>query len=162
MREDWLQLPTRSRAAGQVLAQALRGWAPESSSARSAAGLLEAGPYLGRHRALVFLLSDFHLPLDMLQKVLDRLAGHEVVPVVLWDAQEFDLGERNGLAEVLDAESGRRRLVWWRPLLRERWQRALADRRAALLQVFARERLKPLFIEQGFDADAVTRHFHAG
>lgn len=162
VREDWLQLPTRSRAAGQVLAQALRDWAPAGTSARSAEGLLEAGPYLGRQRALVFLLSDFHLPLDLLQKVLDRLTGHEVVPVVLWDEHEFDLGERNGLAEVLDAESGRRRLVWWRPLLRERWQRARADRRAALQQVFARERQKPLFIEQGFDADAVTRHFHAG
>jgi Mg-chelatase subunit ChlD len=161
VREDWLQWPTRSRAAGQVMAQALRGWTPAGASASSAVGLLEAGPYLGRQRALVFLLSDFHLPLDLLRKVLDRLAAHQVVPVVLWDEQEFSLGERNGLAEVLDAESGRRRLIWWRPQLRERRQRAQADRRAALLQVFARERLQPLFFEQGFDADAVTRHFHA-
>ena len=64
------------------------------------------------------------------------------------------------LLQAVDPESGRRRLVWWRPALRERWQAAHAQRHEQLLQAFAARRLRPLFIEGGFDADAVTRHFH--
>lgn len=160
VRSDWLQLPTRARGAGQALAQALRGWVPSGPSARSAGGLLQASAYLGRQRALVFLVSDFHLPLPQLQAVLAGLAAHEVVPVVLWDPLEFGVDAPRGLLHVVDPESGHRRLVWWRPALRERWQRLHAERREALTQVFVSQRLRPLFIEGGFDADAVTRHFH--
>ncbi len=160
VREDWLQWPTRSRGSGQALAQALRGWTPTGPSARSADGLLKAPAFLGRQRALVFLVSDFHLPLPQVKAVLAGLAAHDVVPVVLWDPLEFTVGAARGLLHTLDPESGRRRLVWWRPALRERWQRAHEARREALKQIFAARRLRPLFVEGGFDADAVTRHFH--
>ena len=106
-------------------------------------------------------MSDFHLPLDLVAAVLDGLRLHEVVPTVLWDPLEFGLSAARGLAQVIDPESGRQRLVWWRPALREQWQRHQAQRREALLQAFRAQRLNPLFIEGAFDADAVTRHFHA-
>ncbi len=156
----WLQLPTRQRHAGAALAQALRGWQPQpGAEGASADGLLQAPALLGRQRALVFLVSDFHFPLPLLRTALAGLAAHEVVPVVLWDAQEFELPERWGLLHALDPETRRQRLVWWRPALRERWQAALAAQRAALMQAFAEAGLRPLFVEGAFDADAVTRHF---
>lgn len=160
VRADLLQPATRDRAAGPRLAAALREWAPAGRSAGSAAGLLAAERWLGRQRALVFLVSDFHLPTALLRDVLQSLAAHEVVPVVLWDPAEFSLRATRGLARAFDPESGGERLVWWRPGLRERWRQAHADRRACLSRSFAASRLHPLFIEGGFDADAVTRHFH--
>jgi uncharacterized protein (DUF58 family) len=160
VRDDWLQLPTRARGSGQMLAQRLRAWVPQGPSSRSAAGLLQAPAFLGRQRALVFLVSDFHLPPTLLKAVLAGMAAHEVVPVVLWDRLEFSLGATRGLLHTVDPESGRRILVWWRPALRERWRRALEERREMLLQAFSAQRLQPLFIEGDFDADAVTRHFH--
>jgi len=165
VREDWLTLPTRARGAGHSVAQALRAWVPAvanaGGAADSAAGLLAAHRVLGRQRALVFLVSDFHFPLPQLQAVLASLNHHEVLPLVMWDAQEFHLSAQRGLVQVQDPESGRRSLVWWRPALRVRWQQALAERRAALDAVFATQRLRPLFMEDGFDADAITRHFHS-
>lgn len=157
VRADWLQPASRSRAAGSALATRLRALQPQG---RSAHGLLDAHRFLGRQRSLLFLVSDFHLPLAEIDRLLASLAGHEVVPVVVWDALEFGLGPRNGLAPLLDPETGQSRLVWWRPALRERWQAGHAARRDALLQRFRRARLKPLLIENGFDAEAVTRHFH--
>jgi uncharacterized protein (DUF58 family) len=157
VRPDLALPPTRARGAGAPLAAALRALRP---GGLSAAGLLAAQRHLGRQRALVFLVSDFHLPLPLLDAVLDSLAVHEVVPVAVWDPQEFALGARHGLAQVVDPESGARRLVWWRPALRERWQAAHDQRRQALLRCFEAHALKPLFIESRFDADAVTRHFH--
>ncbi len=158
----WLQLPTRQRHAGAALAQALRSWQPEEGAASACAdGLLQAPALLGRQRALVFLVSDFHFPLPLLRAVLAGLAAHEVVPVVLRDPQEFELPERWGLLQAQDPETRQRRLVWWRPALRERWQAAQAAQAAALAQVFAEAGLRPLIVEGPFDADAMTRHFQA-
>lgn len=157
VRADLLRPQSRARGAGTALAAALRALRPDGRDAR---GLLDAHRHLGRQRSIVFLLSDFHLPLPDVDAVLASLARHELVPVVVWDALEFDLGARQGLAQVVDPESGRLRLLWWRPAMRRRWQARRLERREALLRVFRMHRLRPLLIEGDFDADAVTRHFH--
>jgi uncharacterized protein (DUF58 family) len=154
----WLQLPTRQRQAGAALAQALRGWQPGPGSG-SAQALAQAAGLLGRERALVFLVSDFHLPPALLQATLASLAAHEVVPVLLSDPQEHALPARSGLLRALDPETGQRRLLWWRPALRERWAAAWAAQRAALWQACTERGLRPLRLEGAFDADAFTRHF---
>lgn len=158
VRSDLFQPASRKRGAATELARRLRAMHPAGRDAR---GLLDAPRHLGRQRSLLFLVSDFHLPVEMIDAVLHGLATHEVVPVVLWDALEFGLGAARGLARVIDPESGRQRLVWWRPALRARWAAWHAQRRDALMALFAGHRLKPLFIEGAYDAEAVTRHFHA-
>jgi uncharacterized protein (DUF58 family) len=156
VRHELLLPQTRARGAGAALAASLRGLRLEG---RSAQGLLQAQAHLPQRRALVFLVSDFHLPLADAAAVLASLAHHEVVPVVLWQPDEFDLGARRGVADLAEPESGQQRWLWWRPALRERWQAAAQARRAALLKLFRAQRLAPLFIDGAFDADAVTRHF---
>lgn len=157
VRDDLWLPPTHHRGAGGPLARALRDLQP---AGRSAQGLLDAAGHLGRQAALVFLVSDWHLPTSLLDAVLAGLSAHAVVPVVLWDAQEFSLGARQGHLQLADPETGLRRHVWWRPALRDRWQAAHHARRLQLLQCCRRHDRRPLFIEGGFDADAVTRHFH--
>lgn len=149
---------TRARGSGLALAQTLRGFAP---TGRTALGLVGAHRHLPRQRALLFLVSDFHWPLDHVDAVLASLGEHELVPVALWQPEEFDLGAAPGIAQLADPESGRRRTVWWRPALRSRWTLAQAQRREQLFERLRRRRLVPLVIEGGFDADAVTRHFMA-
>ncbi len=163
VRSDFFLPPTRASGAGAPLVQALRTWQPQGGSAagRSAQGLLQAAEHLGRQRALVFVLSDFHGPQPQWQAVLSSLALHEVVPVVLWDAQEFALSAARGWLQVADPETGAQHLVWWRPALRARWLASLQARRQELLRTFAAHALKPLFVQGRFDADAVTRHFHS-
>jgi hypothetical protein len=157
VREDVLLAPTRAHGAGAALAQNLRALQLDG---RSAAALRIAHRHLGRQRSLVFLVSDFHLPLPEVEAVLASMAHHDLVPVVVWDALEFTLTAQRGLAPVIDPESGHRQLVWWRPALRAQWLAAHQRRREALLHLFSAMRLKPLFIEGEFSADAVTRHFH--
>lgn len=156
--DGWWLPATRARGAAAPLVERLRGLQP---AGRSSAGLLEAALRLPRQRALVFVLSDFHFDAALRDALLARLAAHEVVPVVLWDALEFTLGARSGLAQVQDPETGRHQLVWWRPALRERWLARAEAGRAALLQALRAGGARPLVIEGAFDADAVTRHFHA-
>ena len=158
VRSDLLAPQTRSRGAGGLVAQALRGFRPTGVSAR---GLLDAHRHLPRQRALVFLGSDFHLPMDDMPTLLRQFAPHELVPVVVWDPLEFALPAQRGLAPLVDLETGRRKLVWWRPFLREKWLEHQRAHRAALMALFSAQRLQPLIIDGAFDADAVTRHFHA-
>ncbi|MFO1273405.1 MAG: MxaS protein [Rubrivivax sp.] len=149
---------TRRRAAGLALAQGLRAWRPQG---RSAAALAEAVRRLPQRRSLVFLVSDFHLPFDLLERVLASLAAHDVVPVRLRDAVEYEPATGHGLAPVREPESGRRSWLWWRPALRERWAEAAAARDAELAALFERHRLAPLTIEGAFDAEAFNRRFAA-
>ena len=158
VRTELSVIQSRRRGAGIALAQALRALEPHGRSVRA---LRDAHRHLPARRALVFLVSDFHFDLAELIPVLDSLAHHAVVPVVLWQPAEFGLAAQQGLVQMREPESGARRTLWWRPRLRERWRAAQEERRAALQQVFRARRLAALFIEGPFDADAVTRHFLA-
>ncbi|WP_075217374.1 VWA domain-containing protein [Mongoliimonas terrestris] len=87
-------------------------------------------------RAVVFLVSDFTQPLAWLAERLDRLAGHDVRPIVLRDTALEAPDPRFGLVELADLERRRKRLVLMRPSLARRWQEAAAARRAALGALF--------------------------
>lgn len=130
---------------------------PEAPSAR---GLQEAAPHLGRQRALVFLVSDFHLPPDELEAILDAFVHHDLVPVVLWDSAEFENLPAWGLAELEDLETGERRRLFLRPSLREKLCQRYARRREELIRLCARYGREPFFIVDRFDADAMTRYFY--
>ena len=156
VRQDLLLPPTHTKGAGTALSNTIRGMQTLGSSA---AGLLQVSRYMQQRRALVFLISDFHLPTDMLTRVLGDLSRHEVVPVVVWDPAEFSTLQGNGLARLSDPESGRTRFLWLRPVLRQKWADKLRARRVMLHELFRHHQLRPLFLENGFRADAVTAHF---
>lgn len=159
VREDLLWPPAHQAGRALDLSARLCALQPVGHGSRA---LAQAAAVAGRGRALLFLASDFHVPLEELRRWLSAFAAHWVVPVVLWDRREFEPGGQAGLLPLVDAESGERRLLWWRPGLRARWAQAGQERREALKATFAQARLRPLFIEERFDADAVTRHFLQG
>ncbi len=157
-----LYFPARvSRGMGSVMAAALRTSTsePVSVSDRGPDGLETAASRLAGQQGLVFLVSDFHWPLERLTIVLDYLAHATVVPVVVWDPAEIDPPSRNSLATLRDAESGARRTLWVRPKLREQWREAVARRRAEIDSFLAARGLHPFYMEGEFDSDALSRYF---
>lgn len=160
---DLLLPPTHARGAGAEVAARLAAYTPASADA---SGLLGAAGYIGRRRSLIFLASDFHLPQPLLESVLESLAPHDVVPVVVWDELRSDGGfqtlPRVGLIELQDAESGRRRTVLLRPRLHARWRHGFAQRSHVLNQCFARFGLRPFHIGRQFRPQAMTAYFYGG
>lgn len=156
VRSDLQLGPTRSKAAGALLAGGLRKLVPHG---RSADGLHRAARELSPARSLVFLVSDFHFPLDRLADLLAALARHTVVPVVLWDSAE-GTPPRYGIARLLDPETGQQRMLLLRPALAQRLEGAVAARARALRACCARFGVVPLFVVDRFEADAVTRYFY--
>lgn len=154
--EDLELPPGRRRAAGTLLASRLRETAPSGNSSR---GLLKAAGRMAARRSLVFLVSDFHFPMTMLERLLADLALHTVVPVVLWDSAEGE-APRRGIARIFDPETGARRLVLLRRAFARRLEEARAKRAQALTDVCSRFGLSPLFMPDRFEGDAVTRYFY--
>jgi uncharacterized protein (DUF58 family) len=157
IREDWLFTSTTKVHGAFELAERLRGYRPASGGAR---GLLDADQFLSRERALVFLISDFHMPVDALEKALSSLMRHHVVPVVLWDGAEYKKLPEFGIASVTDAETGARRTLFLRRGYRERIAEAFEARRTQLRNLFMRYDMPPFFVEERFKADDMTEYFY--
>lgn len=126
---------------------------------RSAAGLAQVGPLLGRQRSLVFLVSDFHLPPDQWRAVLDSLVHHDVVPIVVWRDEEFTRLPAWGWVNLQDPESGECRRIFMRPSLRESFTARFAARREELAACCQRYGRKPYFLDDPLDLDRLSAYF---
>lgn len=120
---------TRSRGGEADMVARLRAYIP---AGRGAEGLIEAASYLAGRRKLVFVLSDFYMPLATIELLFEALSRHDVVPIALKDRREVDDLPRYGLISLADLETGRRRLLAVRPSLREKWRRDAEEQKRAL------------------------------
>lgn len=128
-------------------------------AAAGAQGLLEAAPLVGHRRCLVFLISDFHFPMDFTRRLLGAYARHDVIPIVLWDSAEFRHPPAYGLARIRDSETGAERYLLLRPAIRDRLVKAFEERREALDRVFVEFGHKPYFLIDKLDCDDLNRFF---
>jgi hypothetical protein len=153
-----LYAPARlSRGASSLMASKLRAF---KGTHGGAGGLEQATTRVAGRQGLVFLVSDFHWPLERLATSLDLLAHADVVPVVIWDAAETEPPTRNAIAPLRDVESGRQRTLWLRPSVRAEWRNAVDARRIELEDFFGARSIRPFFVAGGaFDAEAMSRYF---
>ena len=171
-----LFMPARvSRGMGSIMAAALRAHnsipdashpvpgagnsAPNASSDGRADGLEDVASRLAGQQGLVFLISDFHWPLQHLNVALDLMAHATVIPIVVWDAAETEPPTQNALASLSDMESRGRRTLWLRPKLRDRWRHAVSQRREEIDHFFNEHSLRTFYMEGQFDADSLSRYF---
>jgi hypothetical protein len=163
---DDLFVPARhSRGAGIAMAESLRACEAEPpyqhdrSHGHTVAALQRTVARLAGRKGLVFLVSDFHWPIEPLDAVLDRLAPACVVPIVTWDPAETEAPDARALVAVSDAETGVRRTLWMRESLRRQWHDAVEARREVLHALFDARGMAPFHMHGRFDAEALTRHF---
>lgn len=145
------------RAAGMRIATQLRGLVPAGGSSR---GIVAAARGVGARPSLVFIVSDFHFAPALAAAALAALTPHLVVPVVLSDSTEHRSLPRYGLARVVDRETGHKRTLLLRRSLNERIERRFQAQRRALHRLCVRHGTRPLYIEDVFCAEFVTRYFY--
>lgn len=131
-------------------------------SGRAATGLIEAAEQLPTRRSLVFLISDFLMPIDGPRCLLDALWRHDVVPVIVGDSMLDQALPRWGLIELADLETGASRLVFMRPSLRQRWRDEAQARRNTLHRLFTERGLRAFELGDRLDADALAERLVEG
>jgi uncharacterized protein (DUF58 family) len=146
--------PSRARGAAADLVKRLRAWRP---AGRNAEGIAALAALMPPRKCLLVLVSDFLLPIAVLEQSLLALARHDVAPVVLHDARERAI-PAHGVLRLQDAETGRTRLLIMRPALRRRWQAARAEWRAGLDVVFLRHCRTPFHVEGALDIARLGEH----
>ncbi|HTH61153.1 MAG TPA: DUF58 domain-containing protein [Paraburkholderia sp.] len=158
---DDLYLPARyGRATGDAMAAALLDCAPrEQASGSGIDGLARTFGRIVGQAGLVFVVSDFHWPLDGLPAALDLLVHACVVPIVVWDQAEIEPPASGRLLRVHDAETGEPRTLWLRDKTRAQWRERVATRRAALAHAFGQRGIRPFWVDGAFDADRLTQYF---
>ncbi|MCS3902154.1 hypothetical protein J2T55_000146 [Methylohalomonas lacus] len=158
LRQELLIPPTRRSGLPWQIAGQLYHAAPAGNHAR---GMLAAVQRVPARTSLIFLVSDFHWPNDLLHEVLGRLSGHIVVPLVSWSAHEYVPAATFGLVAIRDLESGQRRLLLARPGLRARLTKAQHGRRSQLHRTFVSHGHEPVFFEGHYDPRQLTEYFLA-
>ena len=155
-RTDLFVPAVHSRGAAGLMAAAL---ASCKGAAGAIAGLEQATLRLAGRSGLIFLVSDFHWPLEGLGSVLDSLAKAFVVPIVVWDPAEIQPPSESGIMILRDSESDAERTFWLRPSLRERWRSSVERRRAELSAVFTARAIRPFYVSGRFDSEALSQYF---
>jgi len=155
VRDDFLLPATRRRGLEIELERRFENFAPERSSA---AGLADAAIYLAGKRKLVFLISDFRMPLGKIEIILQSLARHDIVPILVFDSAEATALPSWGLVDIQDLETTGNRVVFMRPALRRRWLAQAREWRRSLDRLFLRYGRPPFELIDRFDADKLSQH----
>ncbi|MDQ0346006.1 DUF58 domain-containing protein [Ancylobacter vacuolatus] len=150
---------SRRRGLEEEVRQCLIAAQPRGTGA---SGLFEAAERLPGRRSLVFLVSDFLMPAAEIERLLDALWRHDVIPVVVRDGALEEGLPHWGLIELGDLETGAARLVFMRPGLRARWLRAARERQEALAALFSRRGLRPVDLKDALDTDALAQRLMEG
>lgn len=124
-----------------------------------AEGILEVPQYLSQHRGLVFWISDFHMPLSLIEQAFNAMSAHQVIPVVLWDEYEYTKLPKFGFGNMIDPETGMNRTIFFRQSVRERFEEAFAARKQALEILFTRFDSQAIYIHDQYDPDVMSRYF---
>lgn len=156
VRNELLLPRSLARGAGQQVCERLRRWTP---SGAAATGLLAGAEQIPGSHALVFLISDYYFPLQLLRNILNRLCAHAVVPVVLVDSAESRI-PGFGIARIFDPETRSRRTVLLRRSFAKRFEAKHREDRSQLVDVLAQYDLRPLYVIDKFEAEAVSRYFY--
>jgi len=115
--------------------------------------------FLGQTRALVFWISDFHMPLPVIEKTLLAMSAHKVVPIVLWDDEEYKKLPKFGFGTMIDLESGRNRTLFFRSEVKAKFINAFNARRHALEALFLRFESPALFMHGDYRPELMTHYF---
>lgn len=122
-------------------------------------GILEVPQYLSQHRGLVFWISDFHMPLALIEQALSMMSMHQVIPVVLWDEQEYRKLPKFGFGNMIDPETGMNRTIFFRDAVRMQFEEAFAARRKALEDLFSRYESQAIYVSGQFNPEAMSHYF---
>ena len=122
-------------------------------------GILEVPQYLSQHKGLIFWISDFHMPITLIEQAMNAMSAHQVIPIVLWDDQEYKKLPKFGFGNLIDPETGNNQTIFFRESVREQFEEAFAARKQALETLFTSFDSQPIYINGKYDPEVMSHYF---
>lgn len=157
IREEWIATLSARPHQAIEMAEKLKSYQPNEVGSRA---LIDTVRMLPRERSLIFLVSDFHMPIKDLEASLVLMLRHHIIPVVIWDTAEYTDLPDFGIANVTDPESGAKRTLFLRKEYKKRILDSFAQRRKTIEDLFLRFDMQPFFVTNQFDADLLSDYFY--
>ncbi len=155
--DEWVSTLSARPHMAIEMAEKLKSHQPSEVGSRA---LIDTVNMLPRERSMIFLVSDFHMPIEDLEAALVLMLRHHIIPVVLWDTAEYDDLPDFGIANVTDPETGAKRTLFLRKEYKKRILESFAARRKIIEDLFLRFDMQPFFVSNQFDADLLSDYFH--
>lgn len=155
--DEWISTLSARPYLAIEMAEHLKSHQPKEVGSRA---LIDSVNMLPKERSLIFLVSDFHMPIEDLEASLVLMLRHHIVPVVLWDTAEYEDLPDFGIANVTDPETGAKRTLFLRKEYKKRILESFATRRKMIEDLFLRFDMQPFFVSNQFDADLLSDYFH--
>lgn len=122
-------------------------------------GISEAPNFLSQDRSLIFWISDFHMPLTVIEKAMAAMSAHQVIPIILWDDQEYKKLPKLGFSTMIDPETGLNRTIFFRKELKEKFVKQFEQRKKDLDVLFLKYESPALFVDGDYNAEVFTHYF---
>jgi len=122
-------------------------------------GILDVPQYLSQHKALIFWISDFHMPTALIEQAFNMMSSHHLIPVVLWDEHESTKLPKFGFGNMIDPETGLNRTIFFRESVRQQFIDAFVARKHTLEMLFSRFDSQPIYLSGQFYADDMSEYF---
>lgn len=157
LRPDLSESASSRRGVAQQIYQTINS--AKLKSQTSASALPKLAAQLSNKKSLVFLISDFHIEIEVLKTTLQAMAIHDVVPIVLWDDAEYENIPEWGWARVRDLETGADASLFLRPQLLQKMTDSYLLKRNTLIQLCRKLGIrKPFFVGKYFNATQLSQH----
>ena len=140
-----------------LLIEKLKNYQPKNSSHQ---GIKRVSQVLPNDHTLVFLISDFHMPIDDIEESLSKLTKHTIVPIVIWNKAEYKDLPNFGIMNLNDPESGESTTLFLRKKLKAKIIDKFEQRKVKLQNIFLKYNSPPFFVEDKFYPLAMTQYFN--
>ena len=140
-----------------LLIEKLKNYQPKNSSHQ---GIKKVSQVLPNDHTLVFLISDFHMPIDDIEESLSKLTKHTIVPIVIWNKAEYKDLPNFGIMNLNDPESGESTTLFLRKKLKAKIIDKFEQRKVKLQNIFLKYNSPPFFVEDKFYPLAMTQYFN--
>lgn len=146
--EPLLMPPTRRRGLGREVFAAVAELTPQG---RGVDELIAQAAEIPLQRTVTFLISDFELLPDELDRLLNALEGRALVPIWLRDSGLDAVDGSFGLCDVVDPETGSMRTVLMRRAWAAAYREARVERQRELTALLADHGRNPVVIADALD-----------
>lgn len=158
-REDLFLPAGKGAAMGALMADMILGSKTNENPISDSDGLADTVDRIYGTRGIVFLLSDFHWPLEKLTKLMDALSTATVVPLVIWDKSEVRPPEPGQWLAARDMRSHHTHHLWLTSKTRQQWADNVIRRRSEITATLAEQGILPVFFEGSFNAERMSQYF---